>query len=348
MPVHLDIESRDHHLFREVERRGDLSVLPNDSISNCINIGIVNNMPDAALVSTERQLFGLLSVASPKALVRLRFYALPRVPRTDWGRQYVDQFYRSVEMLWRDKIDALIVTGSEPRAPALSEEPYWASFVELVDWAKENTLSVAWSCLAVHGAVLYLDGIERQPLKDKCIGVFTLSKSGDHHLLGGVPSRLTSPHSRWNEVNEKSLLSRGYRVITKSADAGVDMFAKRQKNSLFVYFQGHPEYDAQSLLGEYRRDIGRFLRGEVAYYPNMPKGYFDVEALDLLFAFQKRAVANRRADLLASFPIEQAAANLKNTWRAAAACIYQNWISYITSQARKTPVSNPAACPTAS
>ena len=85
----------------------------------------------------------------------------------------------------------------------------------------------------------------------------------DHPLMQGAPSQLRTPHSRWNEVREESLASTGYSVLTKSADAGVDIFVKQQKNSLFVYFQGHPEYEAQSLLGEYRRDVGRFLRREI-------------------------------------------------------------------------------------
>src|SRR2546429_6417390 len=41
----------------------------------------------------------------------------------------------------------------------------------------------------------------------------------------------------------------------------VDMFVK-ELNSLFVFFQGHPEYEATTLLLEYRRDIKRFLRRE--------------------------------------------------------------------------------------
>jgi homoserine O-succinyltransferase/O-acetyltransferase len=37
------------------------------------------------------------------------------------------------------------------------------------------------------------------------------------------------------------------------------MFVKYNR-SLFVLLQGHPEYDSATLLREYRRDVGRFLR----------------------------------------------------------------------------------------
>jgi homoserine O-succinyltransferase len=127
-------------------------------------------------------------------------------------------------------------------------------------------------------------------------------------------------------------VSSGYSILTKSADAGVDVFVKLQKKSLFVFFQGHPEYEAQSLLGEYRRDIGRFLRREIEAYPAMPKGYFDDQAEELLTDFRKFALSNRRNELLTRFPVDQVAANLKNTWHSAATRIYRNWILYMSAQ----------------
>jgi hypothetical protein len=57
------------------------------------------------------------------------------------------------------------------------------------------------------------------------------------------------------------VVAAGYDILTRSPDMGVDMFAKRQR-SLFVLLQGHPEYDPTTLLREYRRDVGRFLRRE--------------------------------------------------------------------------------------
>ena len=147
-------------------------------------------------------------------------------------------------------------------------------------------MSAIWSCLAVHGAVLYLDGIDRLQLGDKCVGVFAHSRMRDHPLVQGVPSQLKVPHSRWNEIREEALTPCGYAILTNSTIAGVDLFVKQQRKSLFVYFQGHLEYEAQSLLGEYRRDVGRFLRREIECYPTMPRGYFDNQVADLLDAFK--------------------------------------------------------------
>jgi homoserine O-succinyltransferase len=328
VPVLLNIRSDDHHLLGGSGARKQLVSATNEKLRP-IDVGLINNMPDSALVSTERQIFELLDAAAGDLPVRLHFYALASVPRDDWGRKYVGRFYSDVINLWDRKLDGLIVTGAEPKAANLKDEPYWNSLGQVINWASENTTSSIWSCLAVHSAVLHADGINRHELREKRIGVFSNRTTGEHPLLQGVPSQILVPHSRWNEVREEALVRNGYTILTTAKDAGVDMFVKQQKRSLFVHFQGHLEYEAQSLLGEYRRDIGRFLRGEIDQYPTMPKGYFDHNAERVLSDFQKRAVSDRRSELFSKFPVDRAALNLSKSWHLSARRIYENWIAYI-------------------
>jgi len=150
-------------------------------------------------------------------------------------------------------------------------------------------------------------------------------------MLNGAPSLFQTPHSRWNEVEEDAVASCGYSILTRSNQAGVDIFV-RQRKSLFMFFQGHPEYEAGTLLGEYRRDIGRFLRKERDIYPKVPQNYFDFEAEKVLHAFQERALSDRRQELLASFPHSALAANLTDVWRDTAVQLYRNWLLYISTQ----------------
>jgi homoserine O-succinyltransferase/O-acetyltransferase len=296
----------------------------------CVNIGLVNNMPDAALDTTERQFRALLGAAAADMVVRLTLYSLPEVPRTDFGRQQVSG-YSDLSELWDSGLDGLIVTGAEPRAADLEDEPFWGSLTRVLEWAERNTYSTILSCLAAHAGILHFDGIVRQPLGDKRFGVFECVRVSDHPLTAAAPTRLQIPQSRWNGIPEEALLACGYRVLTRSEDAGVDSFVK-QRNSLFVFFQGHPEYDAISLLLEYRRDIGRFLRRERETYPNMPHGYFDQETVETLSALRQRALVDRREELLADFPTAMAAGKVKNTWRTTAENLYRNWLLYIRAQ----------------
>jgi homoserine O-succinyltransferase len=200
-----------------------------------------------------------------------------------------------------------------------------------MEWAERHTYSTVWSCLAAHAALLHIDGIGRRPLSGKRFGVFECARVSDHHLTATVPVRLRMPHSRWNEIPEDALKACGYRVLTRSQDAGVDAFVKPRK-SLFVFFQGHPEYEADTLLREYRRDIGRFLRRERDTYPSMPQSYFDEGTVDILTALRERAVCDRREELLADFPTALTASKVTCTWQSAAVCVYRNWLQYLCAQ----------------
>ena len=298
---------------------------------NCIDIALINNMPSAALEATERQFRTLLDAAADGILVRLTLYALPDVPRTEVGRRHVSSFYSDISDLWDNHLDGVIVTGTEPRALNLKDEPYWGSLTTLLEWAERNTHSAVWSCLAGHAALLHLDGIGRHPLSDKRFGVFECAKVSNHPLAATAPSQFQMPHSRWNDIAEDDLMTCGYHILTRSEDAGIDSFVKQRK-SLFVFFQGHPEYDADTLLLEYRRDIRRFLTGERDSYPSMPHGYFDEDTVHVLTTLRERALSNRREELLADFPSALVAGKVRNTWQSAATCFYRNWLLYLCAQ----------------
>jgi hypothetical protein len=45
-----------------------------------------------------------------------------------------------------------------------------------------------------------------------------------------------------------------------------------------VYLQGHPEYDAVSLLKEYKREVTRYLDGELDGLPPLPENYLSAAA----------------------------------------------------------------------
>jgi homoserine O-succinyltransferase len=303
-----------------------------------IDIGLLNNMPDAALEATENQFAGLLQAAAGTLPVRLHYYSLPEIPRGDAAQSRINALYGGLPELWRSRLDALIVTGAEPRTADLRQEPFWTSMVEVIEWCRGNVESSVWSCLAAHAAVLHLDGVLRKPLSQKSCGVFehTVEHGVNpaHPLTRGLGTRTFAPHSRWNQVTRDLLLGCGYDVLTYSAVAGVNLFAKRA-GSLFVFWQGHPEYDEQSLLKEYQRDIGRYLRGERESFPTMPQGYFDQEASRQLLEFQTKATAGRHVRLLEQFPVRAAAAGIANTWAADAVQHYRNWLQMLVAAGSK-------------
>jgi homoserine O-succinyltransferase len=287
-------------------------------------------MPDSALESTEQQFLTLMAEAATNCVIRVKLFAIDSIPRSERGRQHISRHYSDIRELWGERLDGVIVTGTEPRAPHLADEPYWASLTELIDWAQQNTTTTIFSCLAAHAAVLHLDGIGRTPLPEKRFGVFQHQKLADHILLKGAPVQIATPHSRWNELTSIALAASGYSILTTSPEAGVDMFIKPGR-SLFVFFQGHPEYEAETLWREYRRDVGRFLRGEQSRYPTLPHGYFDQITTRALQEFRLRAETEQREQLFSAFPVTQPPSSLAASWRAQAVRSYRNWFTYMAA-----------------
>jgi homoserine O-succinyltransferase len=297
-----------------------------------LTIGLVNNMPDSALKATERQFMRLVQAASGNIRVNFHCFSLPAVARSRQASEHIAHDYADIADLDRLGINGLIVTGAEPVAASLPDEPFWGQLTQLIDWARTNTRSTIWSCLAAHAAVKHLDGIERHRLTEKCSGVYDCSKAGDDWLTHGLPATLKVSHSRYNELRERELTAHGYEILTRSDTAGVDIFA-RQLESRFIFFQGHPEYDASSLQREYMRDLARYLAGERDGYPKIPAGYFDAATVEQLESFELRARADRNPMLAAELP----GLTLRPDIAAGAAAntIFRNWLGFLREEARE-------------
>jgi homoserine O-succinyltransferase len=328
MPVTLNKTQTD--LSRQSRaRRGETSAERTSGPGRELVIGLLNNM--SAIEATERQFTALLDSASEDFSIRLKRYFLPEVAQGEAAAMYRDLQYESVESLCDAELDGLIVTGREPLTSDLRDEPYWNSFVRVLEWARNHTCSTIWSCLAAHAAVLHMDGIQRVKSEQKHSGIFDCTRISDHPIAARVPARLRLPHSRWNGLTEADLTHCGYEVVTRIDNAGVDCFIK-QDRSLFLFFQGHPEYQSETLLLEYRRDVGRFVRGESASYPSIPRGYFNEHALRELAEIQRRATEQPQEETLARLAALFSATGKENGWHESASTIYRNWLEYISSE----------------
>jgi homoserine O-succinyltransferase/O-acetyltransferase len=319
------------------QRREDKFGHPKD-VDVDLTIGLINNMPDAALQATERQFMRLLRHAAGDIRIDFHCFSLPSVSRSQSAKRRVEAQYTDIDEIDRLSLDGLIVTGAEPGAATLPRETLWRELTDLIEWAKSNTRSAIWSCLAAHAAVLHLDGVERRRLDTKCSGIYDCLKVSDHWLTDGLASPIKIAHSRLNELSAGDLTSRGYQVVTHSPNGGVDSFVKHF-GSQFIFFQGHPEYEALSLEREYLRDISRFLNGERDLYPAIPAGYFDTETEQQLAAFAARAQTERRPALSAELPGRTLRGDIATG--TAATVMFRNWLDYLAG-------STPAVVPRAS
>ena len=152
-----------------------------------------------------------------------------------------------------------------------------------------------------------------------------------HVLLNGFAPDLSIPHSRLNGLDETALANKGYVTLVRSDKAGVDLFVKDQA-SLLVFLQGHPEYDADSLAREFRRDLLRYLAGERQAPPDPPARYFSADALAEVEAFIERARNERQPELAGCFP--PAALNKAGNalWHRDSQRLYRNWVAIIAER----------------
>jgi len=119
-----------------------------EASADCLEIGLVNNMPDAALEATERQFVRLIGSAAEGLQVRITLLSLADVPRSERGRRHLEHSYFDISDLWDSRLDGLIVTGTEPRTATLREEPYWRALTALVGWARAER--EAFRCVRLH------------------------------------------------------------------------------------------------------------------------------------------------------------------------------------------------------
>ncbi len=298
-----------------------------------IVVGLVNNMSGAAFQMAERQFSDLVTAAAQGAPFRLKTFSLIEPPRAANGENGRFGSCVPVSELWASRLDGLIVTGAEPKASSLPEEPFWPFLSRLADWAEENTTSTIWSCLAAHAAVYHLDGVARRGRPEKLFGLFECINLASDPIFDGLPPNWAVPHSRFNDLPEASLAARGYRILSRSDAAGADAFVK-QGHSLHVFLQGHPEYDAEALLREYRRDIRRYLAAESERYPEPPAGCFSADMLETLSAFRLRALEDRRPGLFTELPPAALIWGGQALWRPVAQRFYRNWFDLLAQKAR--------------
>jgi homoserine O-succinyltransferase/O-acetyltransferase len=296
-----------------------------------ITVALVNNMPDSAFLDTENQ-FRRAALGRNGAGIEFELYTIKEIPRSEKVAALIEERYSGLDELWTRPPDALIVTGTEPTQVQLRFEPYWPYMARVLEWAADHVRTTLLSCLASHASVLLFDGIERVPRPVKCSGVFYGNVDDPFDpLASGLPEAVPVPHSRLNDVPKAALIDAGYRIVVGTGfdGAGWSVATREHGYGLFVLCQGHPEYGTLSLLREYRRDVRRSLFGRGAVpYPRLPEGYLAEEAIDTLMEFKRRAHKKNvdPSKLWPTFPFDEVAATVQNSWASASATLYANWL----------------------
>ncbi len=319
--------------FQRFQQEGGDVVTPGQARSQKmreLHIGLMNNMPDAALEPTERQFLRLIGGCNHITQFFVYPFSPVEIPRGEWAREHIGRHYFEFEALKTAGLDALVVSGANPIFATLPEESFWTPLCSVLDWASTHVTSTLCACLATHAALLYFHGIERQPLPTKRWGIFSHRISQDHPLVRSIDRCFDVPHSRWNEITSAQMTNAGLQVLVESDDADVHL-ATSADGFQFVFFQGHPEYDYNSLLKEYKREVNRYLAGEIDDYPLYPDNYFSGKDRRLLDAYAEIVQSNRkRQTALVEDGFPENDLRVDNTWREAGAIVFNNWLGAVS------------------
>ncbi len=305
-----------------------------------VHVGLLNMMPDAAFQATEQQFMRLVGGASQPAHFYVHCITVAGLTRGDATEAYIARHYEDMTAIRAGGLDALIVTGANLVNPGLDQQPFYRPLTDVIKWANEHVTSVLCSCLSTHALMKFLHGIDRQPLPTKKWGVYSHRVVTPRHpLLRGIDAPFDVPHSRYNAITRQQFEAAGLSILIESDEAGVHA-AVSEDQIRRVYFQGHPEYDANSLLKEYKREVVRHFHGE-RDLPAFPEHYISDDAAARIARYLERAHHAHAAQApLPEFPEAEVAAFLKNTWADTARTIFDNWLGLVyqlTNPDRRIP-----------
>ena len=307
-----------------------------------LEIGIVNMMPDKALKPTERDFLRWLAFSGGALQLNVTMISVDGLEREGEFKEHVARYYSPFEEVRGRKFDALILTGANLLTDRLEDASFWGPLVEVIGWAQDSVVSVLCSCLATQVVMQAVYGKERTAnlgpdgSPQKLWGVFPHEVvDRDHFLSRHTNTDFNVVHSRNFGVAEDDFLAAGCRVLVKSKEAGVHL-AVSKDGLKFVFLQGHPEYTRRALLLEYKRELGRFFRGERENYPPIPANYVKDGGLVGLESYRQSLLrAKRTRGELPEFPVEEVLKHVGMSWKDSGHSLGHCWIASIYSEVKK-------------
>jgi len=228
-----------------------------------MQVAILNLMPDK--ITTEVQLVRLLSNSPLQVnvdLVRLQHQA------KHTAEVHLDNFYRYFNDIKHKNYDGLIITGAPLGLKSYEDITYWPQLQDVLQWAEQCVTSTLFLCWAAHAAIYHYYGIKHRVREKKLSGVYKHEKwQGKAPIIRGFDDTFFAPHSRYGEVPIEQLLSQ-QELICIAGSEEVGAYLMQDKTGTKVFITGHPEYDRDTLLNEYKRDLASDLA------PCVPCNYF--------------------------------------------------------------------------
>ena len=260
-----------------------------------IRIGILNLMP----LKEETELQLLRSLANTPLQVDVTFLTVSSHESKNTSMSHLNHFYQTMDEIWDENLDGLIITGAPVETMEYEEVDYWKEVCDIMEWSTTHVTSTLHLCWGAQAALYYHYGIPKYMLDEKMFGIFEHQvKNRKVPLVRGFDDRFMAPHSRHSGIRKEDIEKvKDITILAESEKAGVFLAIANEGRKIFV--MGHPEYDRYTLDEEYKRDLQKGM--DIA----MPENYYpdnDINAKPLL------------------------------QWRSHGNMLYANWLNYYVYQ----------------
>lgn len=260
-----------------------------------LSVLILNLMPTK--IVTETQLLRKLSNTPLQIEVELLKTASYVPHHTD--PTHLDTFYRTFDEIKERKFDGMIITGAPLDYIKFEDVDYWGEVCGIMEWCRTHVHSTMHLCWGAFAGLYYYYGIPKVDLPEKLSGVYehyVVKKNSP--LFRGFDDVFYAPQSRATSVRAEDVLAvDGLELMAVSEEAGVTIV--KTEDSRHFFMTCHPEYDANTLAEEYRRDFAKGMN------PKIPCNYFPEDDPE-------------------QAPVVR--------WRSTGQLIFSNWLNYYVYQ----------------
>ena len=257
-----------------------------------LQIAILNLMP--LKEATELDILRVLS--NFPIQVEITFLKVASHESTHVDASHLNKFYITIDDVWDQNFDGLIITGAPVEKLEYEQVEYWPELCRIFQWSKTHVFSTFHICWGAQAGLYYHYGIQKHLLPEKLSGVYqhrVLHRK--KMLMRGMDDLFYVPQSRYTGIDEAAVRADPeLYVVADSEEAGSYLILACSSRQIFV--TGHSEYDRYDLDKEYKRDLAKGLD------PAIPKNYY---------------------------PDDDPSREPILSWRSSSNCTYCNWLNFV-------------------
>ncbi|MDF9824101.1 homoserine O-succinyltransferase [Breznakia sp. PF5-3] len=259
-----------------------------------IKLLILNLMPNK--IDTEIQLLRLIS-KSPLQ-IDVDFLKMKSHVSKHTSMSHLSKFYLDFDEIYENRYDAMVITGAPLEHLTFNEVDYWEELCTIMNWSKRHIFSTVHICWGAQAGLYYHYDIDKVQYDQKLFGIYAQQVQSNHFIMNGFDDVFDTPQSRYTGIDEEKVKANDkLEILSSSPLSGMNMVMSKDARHIFIL--GHLEYDADTLVKEYHRDLEK--------------------GIDIQIPFDY-------------FPENDASKEPICTWRAHANLFYHNWLNYVYQQ----------------